>query len=52
MERIKIMGLTEKIILLEYIKKHYSQFKKTWTSDKVLWLEKQINVEVDDLIGE
>ena len=49
MDKIKSMSVQDKIIMLEYIKKHYSRVKKYWTNDKVIWLEKLIDADLQNL---
>lgn len=49
MEEIKSMSVQDKIIMIEYIKKNYSSVKRYWTNDKVIWLEKLIDTDLQDL---
>ena len=49
MEEIKSMSVQDKIRMIEYIKKHYSSVKRYWTNDKVIWLEKLIDADLQNL---
>tara|TARA_R110001599_G_scaffold86226_1_gene231386 strand:+ start:399 stop:566 length:168 start_codon:yes stop_codon:yes gene_type:complete len=49
MKDIVEMSITDKIELLNYIRKNYSKFKNTWTSEKVEWLTDIIEQEVNKI---
>lgn len=49
MEKIEQMSLTDKITLLNHIRKNYSDFSKFWTHNKVVWLEEIIDAEIKEL---
>ncbi len=49
MENILKMTIADKICLLREIKRNYQPIKKVWTDKKVVWLEKQILIELQNL---
>lgn len=49
MDKILKMSIADKICLLNEIKKHYQPLKKSWTAEKVEWLQAQILIELNNL---
>jgi hypothetical protein len=49
MDKILEMSTTDKICLLNEIKRNYSPLKKYWTTEKVEWLQVQILIELQNL---
>ena len=43
------MSITEKILLLNEIKRNYNSLKKYWKAEKIEWLESQILIELENL---
>jgi len=46
MEYILEMSLTDKILLINEIKKNYHKVSKQWTVEKVEWLQEQITTDL------
>ena len=49
MNKILEMNTSDKILLLNEIRKNYSPVQKYWTFEKVEWLESQIIIELQNL---
>jgi|TARA_R110000850_G_C9604206_1_gene429059 hypothetical protein len=49
MEKIKSMSVQDKMRMIEYIKRNYSSVKRYWTNEKVIWLEKLIDADLQNL---
>ena len=49
MDKIKSMSVQDKIKMIEYIKKHYGSVKRYWTDEKIIWLEKLIYADLQNL---
>ena len=49
MEKILQMSTSDKICLLNDIRRNYSTLKKYWTVEKVEWLQTQILIELQNL---
>jgi len=49
MKAILGMSTSDKILLLNEIRRNYTVLKKYWTVEKVEWLQEQILIELQNL---